>query len=208
MTIDYTMDFCKYCNDMLKITKNKHYKSAQAEEIDVETMVGLLIDYYKAEASSYYDNENAYTLNFSAKKLMIVNIDEAKELFPEKSEIQIRTDLKKLYDDIIRDGKDANPFNLTCKTCSISYHLRPDTLIDSTNYVNTITTTDESAEIRFDDPTLFRTKNYVCSNKECITRTDMSDEVQRRKEAVFYKPDSRSHSVKYICGECKSCLRT
>lgn len=202
------MDFCKYCNDMLKITKNKHYRSGDAKTINIDEMVDLLLDHYKAEAGSYYDNENVYTVNFSTKQLMIVNIDKIKELFPEKSELQIRSDMQSLYNDIIRDGKDANPFNLTCNTCSITYHLRPDTLLDSVNFVNLATSTDESAEIRFEDATLFRTKNFICSNENCITRTDMSDEVQKRKEAAFYKPDPRSHSVKYICGECKSCLRT
>ena len=208
MALSYIMDFCKYCNDMLKITKNKHYKTNAAIDISVEEMTNLLLEQYKSEANSYYNGENTYAVNFNAKQLMMTNIDEIKKMFPNKSEIEIRTDLNSLYDDVVKDSKDSNQFNLTCNTCSVSYHMRPDTLLDSINFVTTTSNTDESAEIRFHDPTLFRTKNFICPNKNCITRTDMSDKVQKNKEAVFYKPNTRSHSVKYICKDCKSCLKT
>ena len=202
------MDFCKHCNDMLKITKNKHHRTLEPKSINVDDMIALLIDQYKSEASSYCNSEFTYILKFNAKQLLIVNIDEIKELYSEKSELEIRADITTLYNNISDNIGDANKFNLSCDTCSVTYHLRSDTLLDSINFVATHSAMDETAETRYDDATLFRTKNFICSNVNCITRTDMSDEVQKNKEAVFYKPNSNSHSLKYICGDCKSCIRT
>lgn len=47
------------------------------------------------------------------------------------------------------------------------------------------------------DPTLPRTKDFICPNKKCITNLKKIN-----KEAVFFRPDPKSYKLIYICISC------
>lgn len=202
------MEFCVFCNDMLRITKNKHLDPTTHKTLKLNQFVNLLLQMYDNEENHYYSNEHMYTLDFSEKDILTVNIDKIKESYPHKSDLSIRANMKKLYKEITNESSDISPFNLTCDTCHKNFRLLPDTLLDSLSLDKKKVIIDESPEIRFEDPTLFRTKNYICINETCPTRTDKSKAMQKKKEAVFYKPETNNHSIRYICGVCHSFWRT
>ena len=201
------MSYCKYCNDMLKISRNKNYNESNIQELDAKSMCILLLEKLNAVRGLYNSDEYIYKFNFKESELLDVDISKIQKTYPEKSELEIRADLKTLYNDIIRNVKTSDLFVLLCTTCGMSYHLKPNTIIDSINLDESLINQDEIPEIRFEDPTLFRTKNYICINKKCLTNIDKSEATQVSKEAAFYKL-GKSHSVRYICGCCKMSWNT
>ena len=194
------MSFCKYCQDLLKIVKNKDYDENNITMIGKEDMINILIKKHNAKVSNYIDAENNYQIDFPVEELNSIDLTNVK--IKSLSEEDIRNELVDLHGEIIRNNKDSNLFNLVCGNCSMTYYLRPGTIIDSVNLTDSNYTQDEVPSIRVHDPALFRTKNFICVNNKCITNTDMSEEVQVKKEAVFYKLNT--HNIKYICSTCNT----
>lgn len=194
------MSFCKYCQDLLKIVKNKNYGETELIRINKEDMINILVKKHNAKISNYIDTENNYQMDFSVEELN--NIDLTGINIKPLTEKEIRDELVILYNEIIKNNKDSNMFNLVCSNCSMTYYLRPGTIIDSVNLTDSNYTQDEVPSIRVNDPTLFRTKNFICVNNKCITNTDTSDKIQTEKEAVFYKLNT--HNIKYICSHCNT----
>ena len=59
---------------------------------------------------------------------------------------------------------------------------------------------DEETKIKCHDPTLPRTKDFICPNSSCVNNTD-SIEILKNKEAVFYR-NQTEYNLKYICCQC------
>lgn len=196
------MSYCKYCNDILKITKNKKYNEDNIVELDASGLCELLIEKMNSIIGMYNNDEYIYNIKFDESEIITVNIDKLEKLYPEKSELEIRSALKTIHNNIINEGRTSELFMFVCTTCGISYNLKANTIVDSLNLEESLLIQDEIPEIRFEDPTLFRTKDYICINKKCTTNTDKSDESQIAKEAAFYKL-GKAHNVRYICGCCK-----
>ena len=208
------MEFCVYCNNMLKIVKNKHNSEKETIDLPITDFTDQLIKMYDSEEHHYYNNEYLHIINFEKSELSNIDIDHVKELYPGRLEEDIRKDMEDLYDVIVTESENItnesvkNQYVFVCDTCNKTFHLRPNTLLDTLNLDKSKVTIHDEPAIRFDDPTLFRTKNYICINDSCPTRTDTSEEMQIKKEAAFYKPEENNHSVRYICGVCYSYWRT
>lgn len=192
------MSFCKYCSNLLRIVKNDDYNEDNVKNLEPDDMVTILLDKLNAKNSNYNNSEYLYQINFPISDLKKITIKQ--KTFPES--INVEEELKILYEEIIKQNKNANLFNYICNNCSMTYYLKPGTIIDTINYENNDVVQDEIPSIRVDDQTLFRTKNFICINNKCISNTDKSDKVQRAKEAVFYK--LKHHNIKYICTQCNA----
>lgn len=192
------MSYCRYCQDVLSIVQNNNY-DPNTVELTIDGLVNLLINKRNAKQGQYIDDDVAYQINFGIEEINNVKINMKK--FKHTTEDMIRIELQDLYEDIIKGNKNANMFNFQCSNCSATYYLQPGTTITSNNFVDTSYIVDETPEIRMHDPTLFRTKDFICVKRECITNTDKSDEVQRKKEAVFYKLGN-TQNINYICTSC------
>lgn len=193
------MSYCKYCQNVLKIVKNPDYNPATVQ-LQAKDMISILEKKSRARDGQYVDDEETYQIDFDITELDKVNIDS--KMFKDVPIDDVRQQLKDLYEEIVRGNKNGNMFNLLCNSCSATYYLRPGTTIDSNNFTEVYSALDEVAHIRVHDPTLFRTKNFICVNKKCISNTDKSDKVQLAKEAVFYKLNT--HNIKYICVQCNT----
>ena len=200
------MEFCKYCNDVLIILKNKHFE-VETSTLSIEEFNDLLIQKYNADGE-YYDDEIMYTVDFSERDVLSINTSVIKEMFPDKSDIEIISDAKTLFNELIKVSDTKSRFHLQCNTCTKTYHLKPNSMIDSVNLVTKVVCTIEDPHIRYEDPTLFVTKNYICTNDQCPSTTDTTEKMQKEREAKFYKPDATSNSVQYICGVCKARWKT
>lgn len=194
------MSYCKYCQNILKIVKNKDYNELVVQELLKEDLVNLLSKKLDAISGQYIQDETIYRINFTIDEIDKMDINMKK--FKGINIDELKTELKNLYEEIIRGNSNGNVFNFLCTNCSMTYYLQPGTVIDSVSFMETNYVQDETPEIRFDDPTLFRTKDFICVNNKCITNTDTSAKIQQEKEAVFYK--LQTHNIKYICFHCKT----
>ena len=74
----------------------------------------------------------------------------------------------------------------------------------SMNFINSVIiytifvviSNDDDVKHRINDPTLPRTKDFICPNSKCISNTKKTDkEVLINKEAVFYRP-TKEYNIK------------
>jgi len=105
--------------------------------------------------------------------------------------------------DSFNDKKEfINMYILKCSTCSSEFQLKPETIIYSFNFKkHEAIFDDDDIDLKIYDPTLPRTKDYICKNKDCITNKNGFD--LKNKEAVFYRARS-SYITKYACVNCKT----
>ena len=196
------MSYCKYCQDLLKIVKNKDYDNNTLRKINKEDIINILINKLNAKDGDYIDSEYNYQIDFSVDEIDSISISASNIKKLKMSKEEIKEELIILYNEIVKDNKDANLFNLVCNNCSMTYYLRPGTIVDSVNLTDSNFVQDEIPSIRVHDPTLFRTKDFTCVNRKCISNTDNSKKIQTEKEAVFYKLNT--HNIKYICSQCNT----
>lgn len=98
---------------------------------------------------------------------------------------------------IIKKNMVPNTFCLKCSKCNEVFVLPSGKLstlkIKQTNNIHAVT---NAAEI-VTDPTLYRTKDFVCPNEACNRKVKLID-----KEAVIYRPNPEEYVTKYICVNC------
>lgn len=54
-------------------------------------------------------------------------------------------------------------------------------------------------DVIINTPTLRRTKDFICPNKQCASHKDL-----KNKEAVFYRVSSSSFEIEYLCTQCRT----
>jgi hypothetical protein len=100
--------------------------------------------------------------------------------------------------------KNFTKYNLVCTTCGTEYLLNPETTIYSLNFKKQQNSFndefDELLSLKLYDPTLPRTKDYICPHANCESNKANFD--SSLKEAVFYRA-SGSYHMKYACSVCK-----
>jgi len=100
--------------------------------------------------------------------------------------------------------KNISKYNLVCSTCGTEYMLNPETTIYSLNFKKQQSSFNDDVEelidLKFNDPTLPRTKDYICPYSSCSSNQKNFD--TSKKEAVFYRANGSFH-MKYACLVCK-----
>jgi hypothetical protein len=118
-----------------------------------------------------------------------------------KKDNELISNLRKFYTKLQIQKNIASKYILKCTSCGESYHLEPETVIYSLNFKKQQSSfNDDNIELKLYDPTLPRTKDYICANKNCPSLTKGFDSV--KKEAVFYRA-SGSYHMKYACLVCE-----
>jgi hypothetical protein len=103
------------------------------------------------------------------------------------------------YDRFIK--KNTSKYVLKCSSCAEEFPLEPETVIYTINQKsNQLQFNDDNIDLRLNDPTLPRTKDYICVNSECETNSKNYD--LSKKEAIFYR-SNKSYHLKYACTICK-----
>lgn len=106
------------------------------------------------------------------------------------------------YEEISNLGKTIHKYILKCTSCGENYFLHPETIIYSLSFKKKNTTfNDSDIDLKLYDPTLPRTKDYICVNDQCETNKKSFD--TSKKEAVFYRA-SGGYNLKYACLNCKT----
>jgi hypothetical protein len=172
--------FCKNCKYHLTIRKTSNFVIVTIHEPQ---------EFVKLN----YDESTDYDLYFDRESL-INYLKELKKI--SKEDKQNKLDL---YDKIKDIKKSTVKYILKCLTCSSEYLLEPETTIYSINYKKqNFIFDDDNVELKINDSTLPRTKDYKCDNPECITHKQNNAD----KEAVFYRA-LNSYHLKYACVVCK-----
>lgn len=170
--------FCKQCKYNLTIKKKNDIKIITLQEPSEFTKINI-------------DTINNYELKFTKENL----ISYLKDKKFSKEEKQQKIDL---YENLT-NKKLSIKYILKCLTCGNEYPLEPETIIYSIDYKKqNVIFNDEDIELKINDPTLPRTKDYKCKNINCITNKDNN----AYKEAVFYR-GLNTYYLKYACVICK-----
>jgi aspartate carbamoyltransferase regulatory subunit len=93
------------------------------------------------------------------------------------------------------DVKNVSYSYFNCRYCSNYEKIIAGTLIYSKEYDTNITTDIVDYSLAVNDPTLSRTRNYICKNKKCVTHKDPS-----KTEAVITK--NTLGQIIYVCTVC------
>jgi hypothetical protein len=200
---------CSNCNYSLTIKKTSDAKT----NIVVIENSSKFIDYYRNRR----DENNQLDIKFNENDLenyfagiiknKVNNAD--KDLIRTKNkvnDIKINDADKDLIRKFYRNNikKNISKYNLLCSTCGHEYVLKPETIIYSLNFKNQHSTfnddIEELVELKFNDPTLPRTKDYICQHPKCESNQVNFD--TSKKEAVMYRAN-RSFHMKYACLVCK-----
>ena len=179
------------------ICPNDHYSLTISKTTDSKKVIELkkpenLIEYYKKE-----DNVNMqFDIKFEQSELDTYLSSSKKINEGEKKNIL------KFYNYNLK--KNISKYNLKCSQCGHQYVLFPETIIYSLNFKKQQSSFNDEVEdlidLKFNDPTLPRTKDYICIHSTCPSHHKNFD--NSLKEAVFYRANGTFH-MKYACLVCR-----
>lgn len=178
------MNFCKKCNFVLNITK-KQLSEDEKNHYKITTVESFLnyVKYNITEANQTIDMQIDRE---SLKEKLLTKFKKN----PEKVE-----ELIKQYE-IISSKKNNFDVYLICNNCNSAYTINPKTVILKTN-LGEVQFKEVNLDYKTQDPTLPRTKDYICHNQKCPTHKDLVN-----KEAVFFR-EGKGYLTKYVCCICK-----
>lgn len=185
------MFFCPKCSFMLDITKYSNSSSDQNKYIIYNNTNNFIDDVVKEKIN----NENEYKISFQLSTLKASNKFKKKKKEEQKKIIDVFNQIYKKIDnlDIIYN----------CVNCGFKKDLKPNTILysESTNKLNNaVNNTEKLNFLKSNDRTYPRTRNYICQNKDCKTH---KKEFEKSKEAIFFRLNSSSYNIKYLCCVCK-----
>ena len=183
----YRMNFCKKCNFSLNITK-KQLNEDEKNHYKISTVEAFL-NYVKFNITEANQTIDMKIDRESLKEKLSSKLKKN----PEKVE-----ELMRLYD-VTSSKKNNFDVYLICTNCNSSYTINPKTKILTTNLEGTSSQFKElNLEYKCRDPTIPRTKDYICHNEKCTTHKDLEN-----KEAVFFRQGS-GYNISYICCICNT----
>lgn len=175
------MFFCPKCNFSLDLSKNI------PSEISGDIQLKNAKDFIDMALED--DVDGNIKLLFSKK-----------ELFSAREYKKLSDEEKKVIDNKFKEINNVN-FNLAyfiCNNCQFVTKLEQGTKVYEVSMTAKFVEND-SIDNKINDPTLPRTKDYICPNKTCNSHKNLL-----AKEAVFYRPSQNSYNLKYICCTCET----
>lgn len=184
------MFFCGKCRYLYNVTKD--VKSKQIGGKINAALTNIFNKYYNKEALEDIDLKKV-----TGKDL---TDDDRFENMTKKEQRKMISYVKALDKTffIEKDTEDklggTNAFFI-CKYCGHSKPIKPGTLIYSKNYIATGNTEVNDYSGVIDDPTLPRTRDYICKNNDCNSHKN-----NIIKEATLTK--NANEQIVYICNIC------
>jgi transposase-like protein len=184
------MKFCKHCNYVLNISKSP---------INNDNKIT-----YTIETMDQYLN---YLKNVSTEINHDVELKIDHETLKSKLMGKYRKNNKKV-DELLenyeglknKNNTDTNIYFI-CQNCNSSFEIEPGTIIMSTNFnENNQQVQQYDFKFKIMDPTLPRTKDYICPKKDCDSH---KPENNITREAVIFR-EAKSFITRYVCTMCLS----
>ena len=177
---------CPKCDYALEITKNISKEKSSEKKIKV-----LNISSFLNNILNNIPIKKNMIINFSVDALKKSNMYKKLDKDNKTKAINTITKLKQI--------KSSN-VHFICGNCGYYTALKDKTLLFSKNHKTTVPPLiTKDYELKCYDPTLPRTKNYICKNKKCITHDKKNE---KSKEAVWFR-QINSHQLVYVCCVCK-----
>jgi transposase-like protein len=184
------MKFCKHCNYVLNISKTS-LNSDEKITYTIETMDQYL-NYIK-NISTEINQEVVLKIEYDVLKSKLMG--KFKKNIKKVDELLVTYELLKN-----KNVQDANIY-FVCQNCNSSFEIEPATIILSTNYDNNNQQIQQyDLKFKINDPTLPRTKDYICTNKECNSH---KDEYASKREAILFR-EPKSFITRYVCTLCET----
>ncbi len=171
------MFFCPKCNYALNITKDI---KKDEEGISVDDFIDTIVEGDIVEGN----------LQFSFDQLK-------KSGKYKKLSVALKKKVTGLYKKLSKPAQVGTGAFFVCDKCGYTSTVQKGTMIYKKGYNKKITVkTDEDYQLKCADPTLPRTKDYICKNKQCASHKDLVN-----KEAVFYRAKDE-FNLTYVCCMC------
>lgn len=184
------MHFCDKCRSQFNITK----------DVDAKMVGGVIHSGLAVIFDKFANGEQLEISDLDGITINDIYNDNRYESMTKKSKDRIKTWLRSasksfVQNDIQDGGKATQAAYFICKFCDNHKEIEPKTVIFSQSY-RTSASTLTGSEFESYDPTLARTKAYICPNSECATHKGSP------KEAALSKDES-GHIV-FICVTCNA----
>ena len=179
------MNFCKKCNYVLNITKK------QLNEEDK--------NHYKIVSLESFLNYVKYNMT-EANQTVEIKID--RESLKEKLLSKFKKNPEKIDElisnyDMISSKKNNFDVYLVCNNCNSTYTINSKSIILTTN-LEEEKINEYNLDYKCEDPTLPRTKDYICTIDKCPTHKHLDN-----KEAIFFR-QGKGYLISYVCTICKT----
>lgn len=202
------MFYCKYCSDTLEIIKNTNLANeAATKQIEsVDELVEIFFNDLESKKNKFINSDTQFSIMWAESEIDKLDLKQLLKTYGVTglTSEELKAQLSNMYRQIVKFQKSVSNFYLSCTNCSTTYFLEPGTMIDSINFEKSAGTNDDDAKIRANDPTLPRTKDFICPNSKCVTNVKSNDESTLvNKEAVFYRL-GKEYNIKYICCQCNT----
>lgn len=201
------MFYCKNCLHTLEIIKNTNLASENniVQIESAEELVDIFFNDLESKKNSYINSDYQHSIIWPESELDKLDYKHIIKTYGYSgSEEELKKKLSAMFKQIVKFQKSISNFFFSCTNCATTYYLEPGAIIESINYERSEAISMDDAQVRVDDPTLMRTKDYICPNTKCVTNTKTSDKnVMMEKEAVFYR-SGKEYNIKYICCKCNT----
>ena len=182
------MKFCKHCNYVLNISKSP-INNDNKITYTIET-VDQYINYLK-NASTEINHDVELKIDYEILK--------GKLMTKFKKNTKKVDELLLSYEGLKNKNSQDTSIYFICQNCNSSFEIEPRTIILSTNYdVSNQKIQQHDFSFKIMDPTLPRTKDYICPKKECESH---KPENNVTREAVIFR-ESSSFITRYVCTMC------
>jgi hypothetical protein len=178
--------FCPKCNYLLDITKNAIKTDIEQKPMNINQFLNIVMD----ETAVNDIIDIIYKLDFSLNDL--TNHNKFKKLDEDTKNFVINQ-----YESV-NQSKSKYIANFICNNCGFFKEIKPGTELYNKSYILTNKTSLENPHLKAHDPTLIRTRDYICKNKDCITHKDKT-----KAEATFFRT-KKSFQLTYVCTVCKT----
>jgi fructose-specific phosphotransferase system component IIB len=197
---------CSYALDLSKTVPKVQVGGDLSDTTDLETVseqkggaleLEKLIDIILKDNEIKTENVKGIdmTIVVKDKNFKRLTVQEKNKVFNSIQDALPKAEKKLIKNKKKFDFKDTAYF--ICKNCGFNKEIESETLIYSkTNEVSSNITMPESYIDLINDHTLPRTIRYSCTNKDCVSHTNIN-----KKEAVFFRI-GKTFRVRYICTAC------
>jgi len=178
--------FCPKCNYLLDITKESIKNDITMKYMNINQFLNIVLD------DSAIDNiiDITYKLDFNINELN--NNPKFKKLDTDTQHFVINQ-----YESI-NQGKNKYSANFLCNNCGFFKEIKPGTQLYNKSYILINRSTLDNPHLKIIDPTLSRTRDYICKNDKCESHKD-----KLKAEAVFFRT-KQSFQLTYDCCCCNT----
>lgn len=178
---------CKVCNYTLTIGKVTSQNNPTVIDSPLE-FIRMFVKSRSKKISMDMDIDTTFELPFELDSMIA-------QLNKNGYDEEVNKSLTEKFTNIKRNMR-PNTFCLKCTQCNEDFVL-PVGKIMSIKLKKTYDSAILNIEDIINDYTFPRTKDFICSNKNCTIH-------DHRKEAVLYRPNPNEYTTNYICVNCNT----